>query len=477
MEKNRFISYKWLVLLTISIGMFMATLDASIVNITYPRLTMVFETEPSVVLWVSVVYLLVSVALMLAMGKMGDSFGRKRIYILGFAIFTAGLVFCSVSQNIIQLILARAVQGIGAAMMLALSTAIITAVFPDKERGKAVGILGGVVSAGLLTGPVIGGFILDSLDWRAVFYVRIPIGIIGIITARIFLREQIESTTGFKFDLWGTLTLCSGLSCLLLFFNLGGRLGFISPLVLSLVGVALILLVFFVLLERRAAHPIIDLSLFRNRLFASGNISLGIMTFASSSFIFLMPFYLIVGLEYSASEAGLVLAVTSLTTLMIGPLSGWLSDKIGSIPLCTAGIAIVALALFLLRGLGIESTNSQIILRLFVLGLGIGMFGSPNTSSIMGSVPREKLSTGSAMISTTRQIGLSSGIAIFGTIFASRQLYHSGQFILDKIDPLSLEKLSLIGSFQDTIFIAAIICSIGFLTSLARSKKQLSGPS
>jgi MFS family permease len=121
---------------------------------------MVFETEPSVVLWVSVVYLLVSVALMLAMGKMGDSFGRKRIYILGFAIFTAGLVFCSVSQNIIQLILARAVQGIGAAMMLALSTAIITAVFPDKERGKAVGILGGVVSAGLLTGPVI-GFLLD----------------------------------------------------------------------------------------------------------------------------------------------------------------------------------------------------------------------------------------------------------------------------------------------------------------------------
>jgi MFS family permease len=195
------------------------------------------------------------------------------------------------------------------------------------------------------------------------------------------------------------------------------------------------------------------------------------MTFASSSFIFLMPFYLIVGLEYSASEAGLVLAVTSLTTLMIGPLSGWLSDKIGTIPLCTVGIAIVCLALFLLRGLGIESTNSQIILRLFVLGLGIGMFGSPNTSSIMGSVPREKLSTGSAMISTTRQIGLSSGIAIFGTIFASRHLYHSGQFILDKIDPLSLEKLSLIRSFQDTIFIAAVICSIGFLTSVTGSRK------
>jgi len=471
MEKTRIVPYKWLVLLTVSIGMFMATLDASIVNITYPRLTKIFETEPSVVLWVSVVYLLVSVGLMLAMGKMGDSFGRKRIYTLGFAIFTAGLIFCSVSQNITQLILARAVQGVGAAMMLALSMAIITAVFPDKERGKAVGILGGVVSAGLLTGPVIGGFLLDSLDWRAVFYVRIPIGIIGIITARILLREQIESTTGYKFDLWGTLTLCSGLTCLLLFFTLGGRLGFLSPLVLSLVGVALILLVSFVMLEKRATHPIIDLSLFRNRLFASGNFSLVIMTFASSSFIFLMPFYLINGLGHSASEAGLLLAVLSLTTLLIGPLSGWLSDKTGTMPLCTAGFALVSLALFLLRGLGIESTDSQIILRLVIFGLGIGMFGSPNSSSIMGSVPREKLSTGSAMISTTRQIGLSTGIAIFGTIFTSRQFYHSGQLILDNIDPLLLEKLSLIGSFQDTIFIAAIICSIGFFVSLVRSKK------
>jgi EmrB/QacA subfamily drug resistance transporter len=408
---------------------------------------------------------------MLAMGKIGDSFGRKRVYVLGFALFTAGLIFCSLSQNIIHLILARAVQGIGAAMMLALSMAIITAIFPDKERGKAVGILGAVVSAGLLTGPVIGGFLLDSLDWRAVFYVRIPIGIIGIITAKIFLREQVESSAGFKFDLRGTLTLFGGLLCLLLFFNLGGRSGFLSPLVLILICIALILLVSFMVFEKKATNPIVDLGLFRNRLFASGNISLGIMTFANSSFIFLMPFYLIDGIGYSASEAGLLVAVISLTTLLIAPLSGWLSDKIGSMPLCTSGFVLVCLALFLLKSLSIESSNTQIILVLFILGLGVGMFGSPNSSSIMGSVPREKLSTGSAMISTTRQIGLSSGIAIFGTIFTSRQLYHSSQLIHNNIDPLLLGKLSLIGSFQDTIFIAAIICCIGIFTSLARGKR------
>ena len=471
MIDTRSASYKWLVLLTVAIGTFMATLDGSIVNITYPRLTEVFKVEPSIILWVNVVYLLVGVSLMLALGKAGDIFGRKRIYILGFAIFTAGLIFCSVSQNIIQLILARAVQGIGAAMMMALSAAIVTAVFPDKERGKAMGIMGAVVAAGLLTGPVIGGFLLDSLDWRAVFYVRIPIGIIGIITARIFLREQIESTTGFKFDIWGTLTLFGGLSCLLLFFNLGGRLGFLSPLVLILVSITLILLVLFIVFEKKAAQPTVDLGLFRNRLFAGGNISLGIMFLATSGVIFLMPFYLIDGLGHSASEAGLLFAVIPVASLLIAPVSGWLSDKTGAMPLCTAGFALVCLALFLLRGLGIESTDSQIISRLVILGLGIGMFGSPNTSSIMGSVPRDKLSTASAMIATVRQIGMSSGIAIVGTIFTSRQFYHSSRLIQSNLEQPLLDKLSLIYGFQDTILIAAISCGTGILASLARGRR------
>ena len=287
----------------------------------------------------------------------------------------------------------------------------------------------------------------------------------------IFLKEQIESNIDQKFDLWGTATLFGGLSCLLLFFNLSGNSGFLSPLVLTLICVALILLVSFIVLEKKATHPIIDLNLFRNRLFASGNISLGIMTFANSAFIFLMPFYLIDGLGHSASKAGLLTAVIALSTLLIGPTSGWLSDKIGSVPLCTAGLGLVCLGLFLLKGLGIESSDTHVIFRLVILGIGIGMFGSPNTSLVMGSVPRDKLSTGSAMISTTRQIGLSSGIAIFGTIFTSRQFHYSSQLIHDNIDPLSLEKLSLIGSFQDTIFIAAIICSIGFIASLVLSKR------
>jgi len=472
MEKAKGIPYKWLVLLTVAIGSFMGTLDASIVNISFPRLTQVFETEPSVVMWVSVAYLLVSVGLMLTLGRIGDTYGRKRVYILGFTVFTLGLVLCSLSQSIVQLILARVVQAMGSAMTVAISTAIVTAAFPNEERGKALGILGGVVSSGLLSGPVLGGLILDALDWRAIFYIRVPVGIIGIIMALILLKEQKDAETGLKFDLGGAATLFGGLSCLLLFFNFGGRLGFTSPLAIILVASAVALLALFIIFERRVSHPIVDLSLFRNRVFAAANISLIFMFVAISANTFLMPFFLIDGLGHSASRTGLIFATISFTALIVGPVSGWLSDKVGSRILCTVGITLICLALFLLSRLSTESSEVDVIIRLVIQGIGSGMFSSPNNSSIMGSVPREKLSTGSAMIGTVRQIGMSCGIAIAGTIFTSRQAFHAARFSLENLSQATVQKLSLVGGFQDTLLFAAIACSIGIFTSLARGKQQ-----
>jgi len=472
MERAKGIPYKWLALLTVAIGTFMGTLDASIVNISFPRLTQVFETEPSVVMWVSVAYLLVSVGLMLTLGRIGDTFGRKRVYILGFTVFTLGLVLCSLSQSIVQLILARVVQAIGSAMTVALSTAIVTAVFPNEERGKALGILGGVVSSGLLSGPVLGGLILDALDWSAIFYVRVPVGIIGVIMALILLKEQREAETGMKFDLGGAATLFGGLSCLLLFFNFGGRLGFTSPLAIILVASAVVLLALFIVFERRAPQPIVDLNLFRNQLFAAGNISLIIMFVAISANTFLMPFFLIDGLGHSASRTGLIFATISFTALIVGPVSGWLSDKVGSRILCTVGIALICTAIFLLSRLTAESSEVDVIIRLVIQGIGSGMFSSPNNSSIMGSVPRDKLSTGSAMIATVRQIGMSCGIAIAGTIFTSREAFHATRFSLENLSQATVQRLSLISGFQDTLLFAAIACSIGIFTSLARGKQQ-----
>lgn len=472
MKNTKGFQYKWLALLTVSIGTFMGTLDASIVNISFPRLTQVFETEPSIVLWVSVAYLLVSVSLMLTFGRIGDVVGRKRTYILGLAVFTAGLTLCSLAQSILQLIIFRVIQAIGYAMTVAISTAIVTATFPTQERGKALGMLGGVVSAGLLSGPVLGGLLLDTLDWKAIFYTRVPVGIIGIIMAWTLLKEQRFPVTDFKFDLAGAATLFASLSCLLLFFNLGGRLGFASAPALALAVSTAVLFPLFVIFEKRAPQPIVDLNLFRNRTFAFSTISLVIMFVAISSNTFLMPFYLINGLGHSASKAGLLFATISVTALLVGPLSGWVSDKIGSRILCTIGMALACAALFLLSQLGAESSEVDVLIRLVIQGLGSGMFSSPNNSTIMGSVPKEKLSTGSAMIGTVRQIGMSCGIAIAGAVFAGRQDFHASQLAGGNLQPAVLHKLSLIGGFKDTLVVAAIFCSIGIFTSLARERQQ-----
>ncbi|HEY32353.1 MAG TPA: MFS transporter [Dehalococcoidia bacterium] len=454
-------SYKWLALLTVSIGTFMATLDASIVNISLPRLSVVFDTEPSVVLWVTVAYLLVSVGLMLALGKIGDLFGRKRVYIIGLTVFTVGLVLCWISQSVVQLILARIVQAVGAAMTAALSNAIVTDVFPDQERGKALGILGALVSAGLLSGPVLGGFLLDALDWPSIFYVRVPVGVIGVIMALVLLKEQKVVSAEMRFDWAGAGILFGGLACLLLFFNLGGKQGFTDIPVLALCAGAVVLLGFFIVIEKRVSHPILDLSLFRSRIFASGIVSMGIMFLGISANTFLTPFYLIHGLGRSAAQAGLLLAVISSTTIFVGPVSGWLSDKIGSRILCTIGMTFVTLALFLLSRLVTESSTPEIILRFVLLGFGLGMFSSPNNSSIMGSVPRQSLSTGSAMIAMIRQVGMSSGMAIAGAIFA---------WLTGDIPINTLDAPSLVNAFQNSLLIAAIICSISIITSWVRGR-------
>lgn len=468
MEENKSNRYKWLALLTVSIGTYMSTLIASIVNISFPRLTKVFNTDASVVMWVSVAYLLVSVSLVFIFGKMGDIFGRKKIYTIGFAIFTVGLILCALSQSVIQLIMARVVQAVGASMTVALSTAIVTAVFPSEERGKALGIQGATVSAGLLSGPVLGGVLVDLLDWQAIFYVPIPIALVGMIMAIVCLKEQKASVSKWRFDWWGAVIMSLGLACLLLFFNFGGKNGFGEPLAVIFGISAAVLIILFVFIERKTTQPILDLKLFRNRLFSTGSISLIIMFIAMSANMFLMPFYLIEGLGFPASRAGFIYAAVPITTLVIGPFSGWLSDKIGYRLLCTAGMALMCGGLFWLSRLGTEVGIIAILMPLVIMGIGSGLFSSPNSSSIMGSVPRDKLTTGSAMIATARQVGMSCGMAITGALFIGRQAVHLAEFSATTPITPDIERLTLVASYQDTTLIAAIICILAVIVSSLR---------
>jgi EmrB/QacA subfamily drug resistance transporter len=462
---------KWLVLLAVAINGIMVILDMSIVNIAFPRLTRVFEIEPSVVLWITVAYSLVTAGLMPIFGRIGDIFGRKRVFILGYILFTIGLTLCSFSQSILQLILFRVVQAVGGAMAMALGMAIVTAVFPDEERGKALGIMSALFFVGPLIGPVLGGFLLDNFDWRSIFYLRVPIGIIGIIMAWVFLREQRVPNISSKLDLLGAGTLFGSLSCLILFFNLGGRSGFASPPVLLLAAGTVILLALFVVQVRRTEHPVVDLNLFKNRIFTGSNIALGIQSLALSANLLLMPFYLIDGIGYSTLESGLLLAIPPIIMAVIAPLSGWLSDKVGSRLFCTAGMILTCLSLFLFSRLGAEASIADIILSLVIFGMGAGLFMSPNANLIMGAAPKDRLGTASALMNTMRTIGMSCGMAIAGAIFASRQAFYAAQLAHDNLAPTVLEQLSLIGGYQDTQLIAAIICGIGIFATLVRAKK------
>jgi len=460
-------SNKWLILLIMAFNGIMVILDMSIINISFPSLTRTFSTDSSTVLWVSVAYNLVSASMMPIWGKIGDMYGRKKLIVLGFIIFAVGLGLCAVSQTITQLIISRIIQAIGGSAHLALSMAIITATFLDKERGQALGVMTGVVTAGPLIGPTLGGFLLEVLDWRAIFYVRIPFVIIGVILSAIYLREQKKYTARTIIDWWGAVFLIIALSALTLFFNLGGTLGFSTLPVLSLAVATVLFLILFVFRESRFKFPLINLSLFKNRIYTGGNATMFIQNFTFSTILLLLPFLLIDGLGYSSVESGLFLTVPTII-MLFSPLSGGLSDRIGTKPLCITGIVVFTLGLFLSSRLNIDTRSFDVILCLAVVGLGNTLLMSPFNSTVLGSVSKENLGTAAAVFSTVRTMGLSSGMAFAGAIYASRQTWHTIQLTGIK----NMEKLSLIAGYQDAALVMAIICAFGIVTAVVCFSKR-----
>ena len=334
-------TYKWLTLGTVGIGVLASTLDGSIVNLAYPALTEAFNTDPSTVLWVTVAFLIIGASLALPLGALGDMLGRKRLYSVGFAVFTVGLVLSAMSQTIGQLIIFRVLQGIGQGMMVATSNAIVVAAFPDSERGKALGINGALVGVGLASGPILGGLILEFLGWRAIFWTRIPVSIIGLLAALLLLRPDVKNNIRQPFDYIGTIALTLGLSCLLLFINRAPLEG-ISAGVMILGIVSIVALVSFVIIEKRATFPVFDFSLLTQRLFSMAVASATLHFVAQAAFLFLMPFYLLQGLGLRPIEAGPVLMCLPVTRLFVSPVSGILSDRLQTRTISTLGLIIMA---------------------------------------------------------------------------------------------------------------------------------------
>jgi EmrB/QacA subfamily drug resistance transporter len=464
--------YKWKALLTVAMGTMMATMDASITTIAFPELTRVFQTDLAKVMWIAVAYILVSSSLMLIFGKISDFIGRTRIYTVGMAIFTVGMAACALAQNVEQIIIFRIIQALGAAMSISCGTAIVTEAFPASETGKGLGMLSMSVSAGFIMGPIVGGFLLDWLDWRSLFYMRTPIGICTFLMAIALLKKDEGRSGKIKLDIIGTLTSSAGLFCLIFGMAHIKSHGFMSPVVLLFVGSGFVILFLFILVERRVSDPIIDLALFKNRTFSYAMGGLLLFFLAVPPYILIMPFYLMEGINLSPLESGMLLAVVSMVTMITSPISGALSDRFGPVWPSVFGAAATAAAFFFMLGFDLQTEIPTIILILILLGLGVGAFQPPNNSTIMGAVERKRLGSASALIATERQVGISLGMALAGAIFSARQDMYQNMLRLEGWNVEQAIRRSISPAYQEVLLISAFLAlgAMGFALLSAGKK-------
>ena len=458
---------RWLILATVSIGTFMATLDSSIVNVALPTISTEMRSGLTVLQWVATAYLLTISSLLPVFGRLADMLGRKKIYTLGFLIFTLGSVLCGAANNIWLLIMMRVLQAIGSSMMMANALAIITAAFSSRERGRALGLIGTVVALGSMAGPVLGGLLVSLVSWRAIFFVNIPIGIMGFLASQIILPADHPQGAEETFDYAGAFFFTSGMLSLLFAVSEGSDWGWDSAVILSGLLSGVILLVFFFITETRVKHALIDFSLFKIKPFLLGNISGFSLFTAIFAYVIIMPFYLQQILHYSPAQVGLLMSAFPLTTALAAPLSGTISDKIGPVILTTGGLIIVSAGLFYLTTVTAPATAWQIIPGPILMGLGSGMFQAPNNSSVMNSVPQHKLGIAGGINALVRNVGMVIGIVFAVSLFENRQ----AAFLNSLTHPTSTQLTSaFISSFHMVMRVAAAIALIGSLISLSRKR-------
>ena len=461
-------SRKWLVLAAVAMGIFLATIDGSIVNVALPTLVRAFATTFAVVQWVVLAYLLVLATVILSVGRLGDMIGKKGIYTAGFVVFTLASVAAGLSPSIGWLIAFRAVQALGAAMVLALGIAILTESFPPSERGRALGWSGAMVSIGIVAGPALGGLLIDTLSWRWIFFVNLPVGIVGTLTAIRFV-PALKPAGGQRFDFAGSGTLFVSLLSLLLGLTIAQNRGFGALPVLGLLTVWLVTLALFLAIERRSPNPMIALGIFRSSALSLGLVT-GLVTFFSvAGVLILMPFYLENVLGFDPRATGLLLAVTPILLGVASPISGGLADRYGTRPVAVVGLLVLLAGYLGLRALSTYTTAPGYIIALLPIGLGMGIFQSPNNSAIMGSVPREHYGIASGLVSITRILGQITGIAVLGAAWTARVAHHAPQF---QGQATTAPTGAQVAALHDTFSGVALLLGLAFLLALWNWSRQ-----
>jgi EmrB/QacA subfamily drug resistance transporter len=410
---------KWWTLLSVSFGLFMIMLDNTVVNVALPSIQKALNVSQSELEWVVVAYALTFATFMLTGGKLADYFGRRRLFIIGLVVFTASSLACGLAPNAGFLIGARTVQGIGAAIMNPATLGIITATFPPRQRGMAIGIWAGVSAMALAIGPLVGGLLTEKVDWSWIFFINIPVGLFGVVVARWAIDESRDTSHEQRLDIPGLASSAVGLFALTYALIEANTYGWTSTRILVLFAFAAVALATFVLLELHQRVPMLDLSLFKNATFAGANAAMGLVALAMFGIFFFNSLFLQHILGYSPIQTGALFLPMTLLIILIAPQAGRLSDRIGSRWLVGAGMGLVTVSLILFAQLDQSSDFWNIVPGLIVGGLGMALTMAPTTAAALSAVPTDKAGVGSAVLNAFRQVGGSLGIAIMGALVAS----------------------------------------------------------
>ncbi|TMI30245.1 MFS transporter [Candidatus Bathyarchaeota archaeon] len=452
----------------------MATLDASIIVVGLPTVIEDLHTNLVVGVWIITIYRLMITILLVSIGRFADLYGRVRLYNMGFAVFTIGSLLCALAPTAEALLLFRLVQGVGAALLFVNSVAIVTDAFAGKSLGQGIGMNQVAINAGTIVGYTLSGLLIGTpvLGWRTIFLVNVPVGLFGTYWSKKRLREIHHSSHREKFDKLGALTFSSSLTSLLLGLTLGGLT---SPLTLTLVTLSILLMALFLLLERRVQHPVIDLSLFKNRLFTTGNIAnlLSGLAFAALAFTMTLYFQLVRG--YDAYHAGIALIPLEVTLLLVGPVSGSLSDRWGARGLSTLGLVTSSAGFLLLANINRTTSDQQILLSLGVIGVGVGLFRSPNASSVMGSVPADQRGISSGLRATIINTSIVASIPLALALMTSDIPYDRLVGIIGQNQLSPMDASSFLAGIQHALIAFAVITLISAIFSLLRGPRTPPG--
>ncbi len=410
----------WFVVATVCIGAFMGQLDASIVTVALPTLQRAFGTTLAGVEWVALAYLIVLVAFVAPIGRLADMAGRKMLYLLGFALFVIGSALCALAPALLALDGARVCQAVGAAMLQANSVALIAHAVPRAQLGRALGVQAAAQAIGLALGPSVGGALLQVGDWRTIFWINVPIGIVALALGWLLLPRSRDLQTAEPFDRVGTALFLPAIACTLGALSFAGEIAGNPTIVVLLSLGAFAFGGAFAIWERRARYPIVDFVLLADPAFSLGLVA-ALLSYATMfGTLFIVPFFLARALDVGPGGAGLQLTALPVALGLTAPLAGYLADRLGLRRLTTAGMAVAVAGLLLLVA-GRDELALRVI-ALALVGAGLGGFTPANNAAIMGAAPLQRSGSAGGVINLTRGLGTSLGVALCGTIYTLVQL-------------------------------------------------------